>query len=182
MKLDWNAIVQTDWTLMLDRDGVINRRIIDGYVTQWSEFEFLPGVLEAFSTFAQRFRYIIIVTNQQGVGKGLMSMEQLDAIHDMMCAEIETHGGRVDSILACPQLASDPDNYRKPNPEMAFMAQEFFPDLDLEKCIMVGDGQSDIDFGHNAGTHTVFIGEDNATADDHFNSLFDFSQIFIDKK
>lgn len=179
MKKDWNHIVHDDWSLLLDRDGVINQRIIDGYVTDWMDFVFLPGVLDALRVFAQRFRYIVIITNQQGVGKGLMSIEQLDAIHDKMCAEIEASGGRIDGILACPQLASDPDNYRKPDPSMAFMAKELFPDLDLENSIMVGDGQSDMDFGHHAGTHTVFIGEDNETAEDSFPSLFDFSQLLI---
>ena len=177
MKMDWNDIIQDDWSLMLDRDGVINRRIIDGYVTGWEEFEFLPGVLEALNVFAQRFRHIVVVTNQQGIGKGLMTLEQVDAIHDRMCAEIEVHGGRIDGILVCPQLATDPENYRKPNPGMAYMAQELFPDLVFEKCIMVGDGTTDIEFGRNAGTHTIFIGEENPAADDHFNSLFDFSQL-----
>lgn len=176
MKMDWNDIIQDDWTLMLDRDGVINRRIMDGYVSCWEEFVFLPGALDALQVFAKRFRYIIVVTNQQGVGKGLMSMEQVDAVHDKMCAEVEAHGGRIDGIFVCPQLASEPDNYRKPDPRMAFMAQECFPEIILEKCVMVGDGQTDIDFGHHAGTRTVFIGEDNPTADDHFYTLFDFSQ------
>lgn len=176
MKMDWNNIVHDDWSLLLDRDGVINQRIIDGYVTEWKDFVFLPGVLDALRVFAKRFHHIVIITNQQGIGKGLMSMEQLEVIHDRMCAEIEASGGRIDGILVCPQLASDPDNYRKPDPTMAYMAQELFPDLDLEKSIMVGDGQSDIDFGHHAGTHTVFIGEDNATAEDCFRTLFEFSQ------
>ena len=69
--------------------------------------------------FAQKFKYIFLITNQQGVGKGLMTMEQVDAIHDRMCLEIEAIDGRVDGILVCPQLAAEPDNYRKPSPEMA---------------------------------------------------------------
>ena len=177
MKPDWNHIIDRDWTLMLDRDGVLNRRIINGYVTSWEEFEFLPGVLEALKIFAQRFKYIFIITNQQGVGKGLMTMDQVEAIHDRMCLEIEAYNGRIDGILVCPQLASEPDNYRKPSPEMAYMAQELCPDIDLKKCVMVGDGPSDIAFGHNAGTHTVFIGDDNPDADDTFPTLFDFAKL-----
>lgn len=176
MKPDWSHIVNRDWTLFLDRDGVINRRIVDGYVTRWEEFEFLPGVLEAIKVFAEKFKYVFVITNQQGVGKGLMTMEQVDAIHDRMCAEIEAHGGLVDGILVCPQLASEPDNYRKPNPDMAYMACEICPDIDLGKTIMVGDGLTDIEFGRNAGTMTVFIGEDNPAADDSFPSLNDFAK------
>ena len=176
MKVDWNHTVTHDWTLFLDRDGVINRRIVDGYVTHWEEFEFLPGVLEAIKILAGRFKYIFVITNQQGVGKGLMTMEQVDDIQDRMCSEIEAHGGLIDGILVCPQLATEPDNYRKPRPDMAFMACEICPDIDLEKCIMVGDGQTDMEFGHNAGTKTVFIGSENPTADDSFPSLFDFAK------
>ena len=177
MRPDWNRMISDDWTLFLDRDGVINRRIVDGYVTCWEEFEFLPGVLEALQVFAERFRYIVIVTNQQGVGKGLMTMDQVDAVHDQMCTEIEAHGGRIDGIFVCPQLVSDPDNYRKPNPEMAFMAQDYYPDIDLNKSVMVGDGDTDIEFGRNAGTHTVFIGEENPGADDSFPSLIEFANL-----
>lgn len=177
MKPDWKHSIHDDWTLFLDRDGVINRRIIDGYVTSWDEFEFLPGVFEALEVLAQRFRHILIITNQQGVGKGLMTMEQVDAIHDRMCLEVEAHDGRIDGILVCPQLASEPDNYRKPSPEMAYMAQELFPDLDLGKTVMVGDGQTDIEFGRNAGTKTVFIGGAHPDADDCFSTLLEFANV-----
>jgi len=176
MKVDWKHTVTRDWTLFLDRDGVVNRRIVDGYVTRWEEFVFLPKVLDAIQILSERFKYIFVITNQQGVGKGLMTMEEVDDIHDKMCTAIEAHGGLVDGILVCPQLASEPENYRKPNPDMAYMACEICPDIDLSKTIMVGDGQIDIDFGHNAGTKTVFIGGDNPTADDSFPSLFDFAK------
>lgn len=176
---NWSHTVQPDWTLFLDRDGVINRRIVDGYVTRWDEFEFLPGVLDALKILSEKFKYIFVITNQQGVGKGLMTMEQVDDIHDRMCTEIEAHGGLIDGILVCPQLASELDNYRKPNPDMAYMACEICPDIDLAKCIMVGDGQSDMEFGRNAGTHTVFIGEENPMADDCFSSLYDFAKTLL---
>ena len=180
MRPDWNHIIDEDWTLFLDRDGVINRRIVGGYVTSWEEFEFLPGVMEAMEVFRQRFKYIIIVTNQQGIGKGLMTPEQLDAIHFSMMAEIDEHSGcDIDSILVCPQLATDPDNYRKPSPKMAFQAQEIFPDIDLQKSIMVGDGATDIEFGRNAGTKTIFIGDGYPDADDSFPTSFDFAKLLM---
>ena len=176
MRPDWKHIIQDGWTLFLDRDGVINRRVIDGYVTSWEEFEFLPEVLEAMRLLARRFKYIMVATNQQGVGKGLMTMEDVDAIHDRMCLEIEAHDGRIDGLLVCPQLASDPENYRKPKPDMAFMAQEFYPEIDLERSVMVGDSTTDIEFGHNAGLKTVFIGERHPDADDSFDTLYDFAK------
>ena len=75
--MDWKNIINEDWTLFLDRDGVINVRIIDGYVTKVEEFEFLPTVIEAFKIFKDKFKRIIVVTNQQGVGKGFMTIEDL---------------------------------------------------------------------------------------------------------
>lgn len=178
MKINWNDIVHNDWTLFLDRDGVINRRIINGYVTSWEQFEFLPGALDAIRILSSKFKYIFLITNQQGVGKELMTMEDLDEIHDKMCCAIEDHGGCIDCILACPQLADDPDNYRKPKPDMAFMAQEICPDIDLNKTIMVGDGISDVQFGKNAGIYTVFIGNEIGEADDCCESLADFASHF----
>ena len=177
MRPDWNHIIEPDWTLMLDRDGVINRQIVGGYVTRWEEFEFLPGVFEALGKFAQRFKYIFVVTNQQGVEKGLMTIEKLDEIHDRMCEEIERHGGRIDGLFVCTQLATEPGNLRKPNPQMAYTAKGLHPDLDLAKCLMIGDSPTDVEFGHNAGTHTIFLGPEHPTADDCFDSLFDFSQL-----
>ena len=177
MKPDWNHIIDADWALMLDRDGVINRRVVGGYVTRWEDFEFLPGVIEAIGKFAQRFKFIFIVTNQQCVSKGLITLEHLDEIHDRMCEEIERQGGRIDGVFVCTQLATEPGNFRKPHPQMVFTAKSLHPDLDLTKCIMVGDSDSDVEFGHNAGTRTIFIGPEHPTADDSFDSLYAFSQL-----
>ena len=56
--MDWKNIINDDWTLFLDRDGVINVRIIDGYVTKIEEFEFLPDVIESFKIFKNKFKRI----------------------------------------------------------------------------------------------------------------------------
>lgn len=175
MNIDWNQIVKSDWTLFLDRDGVINERIVGGYVQTPEQFRFCNGALKAIAVFAKRFSKIIVITNQQGIGKGLMSFSQLSNIHDFMDNEIDRSGGRIDAIFVCPQLASDPDNYRKPNPRMAHMACERFSEIDLSKTIMVGDSYLDMKFGKNAGVHTVFIGSTDPLADDCFDSLYDFS-------
>ncbi|MEL6923114.1 MAG: HAD-IIIA family hydrolase, partial [Bacteroidota bacterium] len=73
-------------TLFLDRDGVINRRIPDAYVNSWDDFEFLPGVLQAIAQFSESFQRIVVVTNQQGVGKGYMSSDDVEQIHNSMLA------------------------------------------------------------------------------------------------
>lgn len=176
--MKWKNLINEDWTLFLDRDGVINVRIIDGYVTQTDEFEFMPHVLDAFKIFKEKFKRIIIVTNQQGVGKGIMTFEDVDSVHDYMIKEIENHGGKIDKVYFCPQLKSVADNYRKPSPKMAYFAKDDFPEIDFSKSIMIGDMNSDIEFGKNAGMRTVFIGDNELTLnpDDRFDSLYDFAK------
>ncbi|MBO7470063.1 MAG: HAD-IIIA family hydrolase [Bacteroidales bacterium] len=177
--MDWRGKIDKSWTLFLDRDGVINVRLIDDYVKNLGEFEFLPGVLDAFTIFAEKFGRIIIVTNQQGVGKGLMTLQDVDKVHDFMVKEIEKQKGRVDKIYVCPQLKSDPDNFRKPSPRMAYMAQHDFPEIDFDKSVMIGDSNSDIEFGKNAGMYTILIGDEpvKCKPDSQFESLIKFAKI-----
>ena len=95
-------IKKGDWTLFIDRDGVINRRLVDDYVKNLDEFEFLPGVLHAMSIFAKNFKHIFVVTNQQGVGKGLMTEEKVHQIHSSMVSQIVQKNGRIDAVYFCP--------------------------------------------------------------------------------
>ena len=106
--------IDGSWTLFLDRDGVINRRIIDGYVRSVRDFEILPGVLEAISRLSVIFGRIIIVTNQQGIGKGLMTEEELSSIHRFLTDKITGAGGRIDAIYHAPNLAQENSVMRKP--------------------------------------------------------------------
>lgn len=144
-------------TLFLDRDGVINERLPGDYVAQWSDFQFTPQALDALAFFATHFRHIIVVTNQQGIGKGQMSEAQLAEIHQKMVEEIQKAGGRIDAIYHCPDLSSVPSNCRKPAPTMAHKAQEDFPAINFQESIMVGDSVSDIEFGQNLDIYTVLI-------------------------
>ena len=87
--------INETWTLFLDRDGVINKRIFGGYVTSKSEFDFVPGALESIKYFTSIFGRIIVVTNQQGVGKGIMTENQLISVHDYMESEVIKNGGHI---------------------------------------------------------------------------------------
>jgi histidinol-phosphate phosphatase family protein len=144
-------------TLFLDRDGVINERLPGDYVAQWSEFQFTPRALEALAFFATHFQHIIVVTNQQGIGKGQMSEAQLAEIHQKMILEIQAAGGRIDAVYHCPDLSSALNNCRKPAPAMALKAQADFPAMDFQSSIMVGDSVSDLEFGQNLGMYNVLI-------------------------
>jgi D-glycero-alpha-D-manno-heptose 1-phosphate guanylyltransferase len=148
--------IDKNWTLFLDRDGVINYEKKDGYILNWQEFKFYDGVLEAFQKFNKLFGHIIIVSNQRGVERGLMTANDLFDIHLRMQSSIEAAGGRIDGIYSCTSIDNKhPD--RKPNPGMAFKALAEFPDIHPDKTIIAGNKMSDMKFGRNAGFYTVYI-------------------------
>lgn len=170
-------IYNRDWTLFLDRDGVINEELEGTYVTDWNEFKFYEGTLSAIRSLGKVFGHIIIVTNQRGVGRGIMSMGALKDIHTNMVHTIEENGGRIDRIYACTSVDDD-DNNRKPNTGMALQAKEDFKQLDFRKCVMVGNNLSDMMFGKRMAMRTVFLSTTKAPVtlphdliDQQFDSL-----------
>lgn len=144
--------------MFLDRDGVINRRPMGDYVRSWETFEFLPGVLPALRQLSSRFDRVIVVTNQQGIGKGLMTTADLEVIHNKMLEAVTEAGGRIDAVLFCPDLSVRPNNCRKPAPAMAWEARRKFPDISFKHSVMVGDTPADVEFGNRLGMQTVFVG------------------------
>ena len=150
--------INRSWTLFLDRDGVINRKIDNDYVRNWSQFEWLPGVLDALSYFSNRFGRIIIVTNQRGVGRGLMTVDDLETIHRFLKADVQKHHGNVDAIYYCTDVSDEGSTHRKPQTGMAFDARRDFPDIDFSLSIVAGDSSSDMAFGRAVGMYTVLIG------------------------
>ena len=160
----WNLKeIDNSWTLFLDRDGVINRKRDNDYVKNLSEFEWLPNAVESIVQFGKKFGLIIIVTNQQGIGKGLMSENDLNQIHSHLKNEIEKAGGRIDAIYFAPQLKSENSSMRKPETGMAQKAKTEFKNIDFSKSIMVGDSLHDMDFGKRLGMKTIFISSEITT-------------------
>lgn len=156
--------IDKSWTLFLDRDGVINERLIGDYIKTVDEFHFIPGVLEAIAQFSLWFGRIVVVTNQQGISKGLMTERNLDEIHRYMRSEIERQGGRIDAVYFAPQLAAEKSEMRKPRPGMGHQAQADFPDIDFGKSVMIGDSDSDIVFGQTLGMITVKLDNPDASS------------------
>jgi histidinol-phosphate phosphatase family protein len=150
------ADINASWTLFLDRDGVINEEKEKTYVLHYGEFLFYPNAKEGLQILSEIFGLILIVTNQRGVGKGLMTEKDLRDIHQRMREDIQAAGGRVDGIYYNIST-NDADFLRKPNPGMALQAKRDFPAIDLTCSVMVGNTLSDMEFGRNAGMHTVFL-------------------------
>ena len=148
------------WTLFLDRDGVINEETLGEYILHWEHFIFSKGVLDSFKKLGGNFGRIIIVTNQKGVGKGLMTQEALDTIHYEMQREVSIVGGRIDGIYACTDLDNE-SPMRKPCLRHGFADKKDFPDVDFSTSIMVGNKLSDMRFGRAAGMFTVFVASTN---------------------
>ena len=174
--------IDNSWTLFLDRDGLINEEKLNEYVLNWDQFIFSKGVLEAFKILTPIFERIIIISNQRGVGKELMTEEDLLKIHKEMKREVENVGGKIDAIYYCTDK-NDRCFNRKPNPGMAIQARNDFPSIDFNKSIMVGNKLSDMKFGRNAGMFTVFLTTTNPETpfphpdiDAQFAGLLEFAQ------
>jgi histidinol-phosphate phosphatase family protein len=152
---EWN--IDQTWTLFLDRDGVINDRIMNDHVTKVADFHFKDNVLESIASLTSKFNHVFVVTNQQGVALGKMTQHELDEIHQHMITEINRVGGHITHVFSATELRNTDSEMRKPSPKMALMAKEQFFEVQFEKSIMVGDTDTDIQFGQRLGMKTVLI-------------------------
>ena len=146
-------------TVFLDRDGVLNRRIVGGYVTDWSQFELLPGVKDAMKKLARSGFRTVIVSNQAGVAKGQLTCNTL--LHLTMKSFDEFHrlGATVAGAFFCLHQPSDNCSCRKPMPGLLQKAMRDVP-FDPEQSFFVGDSASDIQAGAAVGLQTVALTED----------------------
>ncbi len=158
-----------------DRDGIVNVRIMGGYVTRVEEFVFLPDFFEVFRRVKEAGYLAVLITNQQGVGKGIMSEQALHDVHEyMQSGLVRATGFSFDDIFYCPDLASVEYSCRKPSPRMLLNAAERHT-IDIEQSWMLGDTLSDARAARAAGVGAILIGdfdsEEGATADHVFPSL-----------
>lgn len=151
--------IDDSWSLFLDRDGVVNEKLDNDYVKTIEEFTFIEGAEQAIQNFRSIFKRLFIVTNQQGIGKGIMTHQELKVVHDYMEQELQAVNAKFDAIYYCPNLAAEDAPCRKPNTGMAIQAKHDFPEIDFSKSILVGDSITDIQMGKRAGMKTVFIQE-----------------------
>ncbi len=175
--------IKPNWTLFLDRDGVINVEKNEDYIRNWDEFAFYKESLIALPILATKFKTIVVTTNQKGIGKGFMTHEALTQIHTNMIRAINDVGGRIDQIYYCADLDNLSPN-RKPQPGMALQAKATFPHINFQESIMVGNRTSDMHFGRNAGMHTIFLATthpETAFPDENidyrFDNLLSFAQV-----
>ncbi len=169
------------WSLFLDRDGVINKRIINDYIKNVDEFCFIDGVLESVNELSKIFGKVFVVTNQQGIAKNIMTENDLNVIHRFMCDQINKTGGRIDRVYHCPDLEGTGSKDRKPETGMGLKAKKEFPEIEFEKSVMIGDSAKDIVFGNRLNMFTVLISDEQDSEEfkdieynERFSSLIEF--------
>lgn len=147
--------------LFLDRDGVIN--LDHGYVHRPEDFHFVDGIFELVAEAVRLDFVVVVVTNQAGIGRGLYSEAQFHALTEWMCAEFARRGGAIARVYYCPDHPEHgigayrrDSPRRKPRPGMLLDAQRDF-DLDLHRCLLVGDRMSDIEAGRAAGVGCTIL-------------------------
>lgn len=142
--------------IFLDRDGVINACPPERYLRRWSEFSFLPGSCEAIRALSRSAYRLLVISNQSGVGQGLVSRQALDEITRRMIAAIRAQGGRIDGVLYCPHRETDGCDCRKPRRGLIDQADRQHP-LDLPHSVIIGDDPNDLALGRAVGCRTVLV-------------------------
>lgn len=151
--------------VFLDRDGVINKKAPKAdYVKKPEEFEFLPGVTEAFRLFHEAGYKVVIITNQAGIARGKMSEEDLSSIHSLMTDEIVKAGGQVEKIYHCPHGWDEGCFCRKPQPGMLFAASKDLK-VPLKDSVFIGDDERDKMAGDAAGMETLLVSKEISLLD-----------------
>jgi D-glycero-D-manno-heptose 1,7-bisphosphate phosphatase len=142
--------------VFLDRDGVINQNRDGDYVKSWREFAFLPGSRKAIQRLLKEDIPIIVISNQAGVGKGLVSDATVQEINRRLVTQTGVAGRKISAVYYCPHRVEDGCQCRKPKPGMLLKAAADW-DLDLTRCYMVGDAVSDIEAGAAVGCTTFLV-------------------------
>jgi len=151
-------VAESPRTVFLDRDGVINRKAPEGrYITRWADFAFLPGAVEALRRLRASGSRLVIVTNQRGVARGAMTLDDVAEIHQQMQAALRQSEAAVDAIYVCPH-EEGACNCRKPQLGLFRQALTEDPDIDLSRAVAVGDSRSDLVAANALGCRSCFVG------------------------
>ena len=146
--------------LFIDRDGVINKDpggwTKTNYVTEWKDFHFVPGTLEALKILKEKGIKVIVASNQGGVNKGLYTQEELNKVNEMMLKEIRKSGGEIEEVFYCIHRDEDNCNCRKPKPGMLEAASKKYG-INPKTTYFIGDDKKDILAGRSIGCKTVLV-------------------------
>jgi len=168
-------------TIFLDRDGVVNKKAPEGdYINSSKELRLIRGAAKAIKYFNDRGFLVIIITNQRGIGKGIMTEEDFKKIMDDLQKRLKRKGAHIDAYYYCPDV-DDSSLYRKPNIGMFLQAKKDFPEIDFNNSFVIGDSWRDVEAGKRIGAKTVLVREEQSMeikSDYIVGCLFDIIQEF----
>lgn len=151
--------------IFLDRDGVMNKRPPKGeYVCRPEDFTWLPGARQAIKRLNDAGYFTIMITNQAGIAKGVMTEDDFQKVRAKMSSELAEIGAHMDAVYYCPHGPNDGCACRKPKPGMLYQAQKDFA-INLAECVFIGDDERDILTAHNANMRGILVTSEYALAD-----------------
>lgn len=143
--------------LFLDRDGIINQKALEGdYIKSLKELKIIEDIYRSIKLVREKGWVVVVVTNQRGVARGLMSEEDVELIHQQVNFELKKREVHIDGFFWCKHDYSDNCNCRKPKPGLFLKAAKQF-NINLSKSYYIGDTETDLIAGINAGVRTKIV-------------------------
>ena len=156
-----NEYLKPKRILLIDRDGTINRKATAGeYITSWDDFEWISDNRQAMCELSQDGFSFIIITNQAGIARNMLTYEELETIHENMVRDLAADGIEILKIYVSPHHWDENSFMRKPAPGMFFQAAQEFC-LRMDRCLYIGDDVRDCQAAGNAGCGMVYLTEED---------------------
>jgi D-glycero-D-manno-heptose 1,7-bisphosphate phosphatase len=151
-------------SVFLDRDGTINVKAPEGaYICRARDVMLLPRAADAIRRLNHAGLPAIVVTNQRGIARGMMTGCDLDAVHSELRSQLERAGAQIDAIYVCPHEEGT-CGCRKPRPGLLLSAAEDFEGIDLSASTVIGDSERDVLAGRAVGARAIRIGRDGSSS------------------
>ena len=150
--------------IFLDRDGTLIEDV--GYARDPEGVRLLDGVAEALGALRSAGFALVVVSNQSGLARGLVTPEEAHAVHERFIRELRAHGVELDDVRYCPHAPDDGCTCRKPAPGL-LLASARDLNLDLGDSFMVGNTSADVEAGRAAGCRTILVGQPDAASATH---------------
>lgn len=142
--------------VVLDRDGVLNREPESGWLTDPGQWEWEQGAIDALGIWSTHGTRISIATNQSGIGRGVVSSQAVDAVHEWLSRELSSLGVDLVGIFVCPHAPDEGCDCRKPSPGLVRRAVEK-SGIPAEETILIGDDLRDLEAGRAAGLRVGLV-------------------------